>query len=126
MGMRPKVSVVIPVFRVEDYIAKCIESLQRQTLKELEFIFIDDCGGDRSIEIAEEYAKTDDRIKILYNEENKGAGQSRNKGIDAATGEFIAFVDPDDWIDDNFYEVLYNRAVSGNYDIVKGDRISVK
>ena len=60
MGMRPKVSVVIPVFRVEDYIAKCIESLQRQTLKELEFIFIDDCGGDRSIEIAEEYAKTDD------------------------------------------------------------------
>ena len=119
MADRPKISIVIPVYKVEDYIAKCIESLQKQTLKEFEMIFIDDCGGDGSIAIAEKYAKEDPRIKILYNEENMGAGKSRNRGIDAATGEFIAFVDPDDWVDDNFYEVLYTRAKSGNYDIVK-------
>ncbi len=125
MADRPKISIVIPVYKVEDYIAKCIESLQKQTLKEFEMIFIDDCGGDGSIAIAEKYAKEDPRIKILYNEENMGAGKSRNRGIDAATGEFIAFVDPDDWVDDNFYEVLYTRAKSGNYDIVKADRIKV-
>lgn len=125
MGNRPKISVVIPVYGVENYIAKCIEALQRQTLKELELIFIDDCGGDGSIAIAEEYAKEDSRIKILYNEQNMGAGKSRNRGIDAATGEYIAFVDPDDWLDDNFYEVLYNRAKEGNYDIVKANRVKV-
>ncbi len=126
MADRPKVSIVIPVYGVKKYIAKCIESLQRQTLKELEMIFVDDCGGDGSIEIAQEYAKEDSRIKILLNEHNMGAGPSRNRGIDAATGEFIAFVDPDDWVDDNFYEVLYERAKSGNYDIVKGSRIQVE
>lgn len=126
MQNRPKVSIVIPCYKVEDYIATCIESLQKQTLKELEMIFIDDCGGDNSIAIAEEYAKADSRIKILYNGENRGAGQSRNHGIDHATGEYIAFVDPDDWVDDNFYEVLYNRAKEGNYDIVKANRIQVR
>lgn len=123
MSISPKVSVIIPVYKVENYISRCIKSLQAQTLTELEFIFIDDCGGDNSIPIIEEYAKNDDRIKILCNEANIGAGKSRNRGIDAATGEFIAFVDGDDWIDDNFYEVLYNRAKEGNYDIVKGRRI---
>lgn len=125
MDNRPKVSIVIPVYGVRDYVAKCIESLQRQTLKELEMIFVDDCGGDGAIDIVAEYAKEDARIKILYNEENMGAGKSRNRGIDAATGEYLAFVDPDDWVDDNFYEVLYNRAKKGNYDIVKANRVKV-
>ena len=119
----PKVSIVIPIYNVERYISKCIESLQSQTLKDLEFIFIDDCGPDNSITIVEEAAKADSRIRILYNAQNMGAGKSRNRGIDEATGEFIAFVDPDDWVDRNFYEVLYNRAKAGNYDIVKANRI---
>lgn len=125
MAERAKVSIVLPVYKVEGYIEKCIKSLQNQTLSELEMIFVDDCGGDDSIHIVEEYAKKDSRIKILYNEENMGAGKSRNKGIDAATGEFLAFVDPDDWVDENFYEVLYNKAKEGNYDIVKGRRVQV-
>lgn len=126
MADRPKVSIVLPVYKVEAYISKCIESLQKQTLKELEFIFVDDCGGDQSISIVKEYAKSDHRIKVLHNESNMGAGKSRNRGIDESTGEFIAFVDPDDWVDPDFYEVLYLRAKSGNYDIVKANRIRVE
>ena len=121
----PKVSIIIPVFRVEEFINKCIQSLQSQTLKELEFIFVDDCGDDNSILIVESAAKNDSRIKIIYNERNMGAGKSRNRGIDMARGEYIAFVDPDDWIDNNFYEVLYSRAITGKYDIVKANRIKV-
>lgn len=124
MGVKtPKVSIIIPVFNVEKYIAKCIKSLQVQTLEDLEFIFIDDCGLDNSVAIIEEAAKGDSRIRILYNERNMGAGRSRNRGINAAVGEFIAFVDPDDWVDTDFYEILYRRAEAGNYDIVKANRI---
>lgn len=121
----PKVSIIIPVYKVENYISRCIESLQAQTLKELEFIFVDDCGNDNSVAIVQKYSEADARIKIIYNESNLGSGKSRNRGIDAATGEYIAFVDGDDWLDCNFYEVLYERAKGGDYDIVKGRRVRV-
>ena len=119
----PKVSIVIPVYNVEKYIEKCLHSLQKQTIEDLEFIFVDDCGSDQSIAIVEKAAETDSRIRILYNKSNMGAGKTRNRGIVASRGEYIAFVDPDDWVDDHFYEILYNRAVEGNYDIVKANRI---
>lgn len=123
MADTPKVSIVIPVYRVEKYIETCLETLQNQTLEDLEFIFIDDCGGDSSLETIERYAESDSRIKVIRNPENMGAGRSRNRGIDAATGEYIAFLDPDDWVDKNFYEVLYQRAVEEGCDIVKARRV---
>lgn len=125
MNKTPKVSVVLPVYNVGAYIGTCIEALQGQTLEDLEFIFVDDCGPDDSIAIVEEAARTDARIKVIKNPENMGAGRSRNQGIDAATGEYLAFADPDDWMDKNFYEVLYNRAKEGDYDIVKARRVKV-
>lgn len=125
MSNHPKVSVIIPVYNVEPYVHTCIQSLQAQTLKDMEFIFIDDCGPDDSFALIERAAQDDPRIKLLKNPENMGAGRSRNRGIDAATGDFIGFLDPDDWIDKNFYEVLYNRAVDRGHDIVKARRVKV-
>lgn len=120
-----KVSVVLPVYKVEDYIERCIDSLLNQTLKEMEFIFIDDCGGDSSIEIVEKFAAADNRIKILYNETNLGTGRSRNRGIEAAKGKYIGFVDPDDTVDLDFYEKLYRKAEQFNCDVVKGNRVKI-
>ncbi|MBQ6624129.1 MAG: glycosyltransferase [Mogibacterium sp.] len=114
-----KVSVILPVYNVEPYIGKCIESLRSQTLKELEFIFVDDKSTDKSISIVEDAAKEDSRIRILYNDENIGPGPSRNRGIEAARGEYLSFVDPDDYLDENYYEVLYNLATEKNADVVK-------
>ena len=85
-----KVSVVLPVYNVEQYIGKCIESLKLQTLKELEFIFVDDKSQDGSIKIVESAAREDQRICILYNDENIGAGPSRNHGIEMARGEYLS------------------------------------
>lgn len=122
---KPAISVVLPVYGVAKYLGTCIKMLQAQTLKNLEFIFVDDCGPDNSLEIIKKYAETDSRIKIIKNVHNMGAGATRNKGINFATGEFISFVDPDDWMDPDFYEILYSNALSGDFDIVKGRRISV-
>ena len=120
-----KVSVIIPVYKVEEYIERCIDSLLNQTLKEIEFIFVDDCGGDRSIEIVEKKALNDDRIRIIYNEENMGEGKSRNRGIEAARGQYIGFVDSDDTVDLNFFEELYLKAEKYDSDVVKGQRIII-
>lgn len=122
---RPYISVILPVYGVERFIDNCIKSLQAQTLKNLEFIFVDDCGPDNSIDKINEYAQKDNRIKIVHNEHNMGAGATRNHGIEVATGEFISFVDPDDWMNPEFYEILYNNAISGGFDVVKGRRIDV-
>ena len=114
-----KVSVVLPVYNVEQYIGKCIESLKLQTLKELEFIFVDDKSQDGSIKIVESAAREDQRICILYNDENIGAGPSRNHGIEMARGEYLSFVDPDDYLASDYYETLYNLAKEKNADVVK-------
>lgn len=115
-----KVSVIIPVYNVENYIEKCLNSLQYQTLKELEFIFVDDKSPDNSISILEKAAKEDERISVLYNEENMGPGPSRNRGIEIARGEYLNFLDPDDYIALDFYETLYNLAKEKDADVVKG------
>lgn len=120
-----KISVIIPVYNAEKYIERCLDSLLGQTLNEIEFIFIDDCGGDRSISIVEEKAASDDRIKIIYNEKNIGEGASRNKGIEAAQGAYLGFFDPDDTCDLNFYEKLYFMAEKYDSDVVKGLRRSI-
>ena len=117
----PKVSVIIPVHNTEKFIEKCLDSVCNQTLSDIEIICINDASTDNSLEILKRYAAKDDRIKIVNFEENKGAAAARNTGIDAATGEYIGFVDSDDFIDAEFYEKLYNKAVDENADVAKGN-----
>lgn len=121
----PKISVILPVYNPGPGIARCIHSLQHQTLGELEFIFIDDCGTEPAMELVYEAARTDPRFRCLRNTTNIGIGPSRNRGIEAAEGEYLAFVDPDDYIAENFFELLYERAKAVDADIVKGERCRV-
>ena len=116
-----KVSVIIPVFNMEKYLVSCLESLVNQTLTELEIILINDCSTDLSTDICRKYKNNDSRIVLINNEKNLKQGLSRNKGIEIATGEFVGFVDPDDYIDFDFYEKLYNTAKSDNVNIAKAE-----
>ena len=123
----PKITVILPVYNVEKYIEDCILSIINQTLTDIEVIFVDDCGSDNSISIVEEYAKFDKRIKVVKNEKNSGAAQSRNNGLSHATGEFVCFMDPDDaYASDDILEIMYNTviqndvlAVCGNIKVVE-------
>jgi len=121
----PKVTVIIPVYNVERYIGKCLQTLQRQTLEELEFIFIDDCSSDTSMSVIERAAHEDPRIHIIRNRTNIGPGPSRNLGIAAAQGEFLSFTDPDDYVSPDYFEKLYNLAIQKKADIVKSHVIFV-
>lgn len=116
----PKISVIVPFYNAESYIGTCLDSLVAQTLKELEFIFVDDGSTDGSVAIIEERMKIDGRIKLLRNAANLGPGAARNKGVDHAQGEYVAFLDADDWLDEHFYKLLYRKAQQDRADIVKG------
>lgn len=111
-----KVSIIVPVYNVEAYIARCLDSLVNQTLKEIEIIIVNDNTPDNSIKICEEYASRDNRIRI-FSKENEGLGLTRNYGMKHANGEFIAFVDSDDFIDKDFYEKLYKGAQMKQADV---------
>ena len=113
-----KISVIVPVYNVENYLRECLESIINQTLKDIEILCIDDCGNDNSSNILEEYAKKDNRIKIIRHKENKGLGPARNTGIKEARGEYISFIDSDDFISKDFLYNLYNTAKKYNSDIV--------
>lgn len=123
------VSIIIPVYNSEPYITDCIESLINQTYENIEMIFIDDCSPDKSSDIIKKYKKNDNRIKLINNKFNIGAGLSRNKGLEKSTGEFIMFLDPDDLIatDDviskmvTIYDENEIDAVRGNFKIIKKD-----
>lgn len=117
----PKVSVIVPVYNVEKYIDRCLESLVNQTLKDIEIIIVNDGSTDNSIKIVEEYKKKY-KNKIIYLEkENGGLSDARNYGIPYAKGEYIAFLDSDDYVDRKMYEKLYNKAIENNSDIVECD-----
>lgn len=118
----PKVSIIIPVYNVEKYLKRCLDSLIKQTLKDIEIICIDDCSKDNSLEILKKYAQKDTRINIIKSETNQGAAVARNKGLTIAKGEYLGFVDPDDAVDLNFYEELYKTAKKEDVDIVKCQR----
>jgi glycosyltransferase involved in cell wall biosynthesis len=115
-----KVSVVVPCYNVEKYVAKCLDSLCGQTLYDIEIICIDDKSTDNTLKILRKYAAQDKRIKLLCQTKNSGVASARNRGIKYARGEYVGFVDPDDWVDIDFYEKLYNAAILQNYDIAKG------
>ena len=111
-----KVSVIVPVYNVEKFLPRCLDSIINQTLKDIEIICINDGSPDNSLQILEDYAKKDSRIRII-NQENSGPSVSRNKGILMAQGEYIGFVDSDDWLDVDFYEKLYAAAQKYDADI---------
>jgi glycosyltransferase involved in cell wall biosynthesis len=112
----PTISVIIPVYKVELYLRQCINSILAQTYSNLEIILIDDGSPDDCGKICDEYAKKDNRIKVIH-KKNEGLSEARNSGIDTATGEYLTFVDSDDWIEIDMIEVLYNNLVNNNADI---------
>ena len=113
----PKVSVIVPVYNVEKYLDKCLNSLVNQTLKDLEIIVVNDGSPDNSQVIIDKYSKKYKNIKA-YQKENGGLSDARNFGIKKAKGEYIAFLDSDDYVLENMYEVMYQKAKSGNFDMV--------
>ncbi|MBQ7765092.1 glycosyltransferase family 2 protein [bacterium] len=120
----PKVSIIIPAYNTEKYIAKCLISLVHQTLKEIEIIIVDDGSTDKTAEIIKKFASNDSRIKVL-SQDNLKQGAARNNGTSLATGEYIGFVDSDDWVDFDFYEKLYNAAKKYNSDIALATNIRI-
>lgn len=114
----PKVSVIIPIYNVEKYVKQCLDSIINQTLTDIEIICINDGSSDNSINILNEYAQKDERIKII-SQVNQGQGVARNNGIKVATGEYIGFVDPDDFIDLSMYEKMYKVAKSNDVDLIE-------
>ncbi len=113
-----KVSVVIPIYNTERYLPRCLDSILSQTLEDIEVICVDDFSSDGSRVILEEYASLDTRIRIILLNENHSAGYARNQGMDIATGEYIYFLDSDDWIDPDYLSEMYSHAVSSGNEIV--------
>lgn len=111
----PLISIIVPVYNTEKYLSNCIESLLRQTYTNLEIWLIDDGSTDRSLEICKQYASTDTRLKICH-QENQGVGAARNSGMKCAHGDYICFVDSDDYVDNHYIEILYKDISSGDYD----------
>lgn len=112
----PKVSVVVPMYNVEKYLSTCIDSICGQTLDDIEIILVDDGSPDDCGRIAEAYAARDGRIKVVH-QANSGLGPARNTGIENAVGEYVGFVDSDDWIEPSMYQSLYEAAVVADADV---------
>ncbi len=117
---QPKVSVVIPMYNVKKYLAKCIESVVNQTLEDIEIICVNDGSTDNTLEIAREFEAKDPRVKVI-DKKNSGYGNSMNIGFDAANGEYIGIVESDDFIAENMYEKLYALTFDGTVDVVKSN-----
>lgn len=112
-----KVSVIVPIYNAEKYLVRCLDSIVKQTLNDIEIICIDDGSTDSSFSILKDYEKSDKRIQV-YKQVNQGQGAARNKAISIAKGEFIGFVDADDYIEPNMFECLYNAAKKYDVDCV--------
>lgn len=115
---QPAVSILVPIYNTEKYLRQCLESITNQTLKNIEIICIDDGSTDKSPEIIKEYQEKDSRIKVIT-KENSGYGDSMNQGLEKVTGEYIGIVEPDDFVDLNAFESLYNLAKDNDAEIVR-------
>lgn len=111
-----KISIIVPVYKVEQYLERCVNSLINQTYKNIEIILVDDGSPDQCPKMCDDYASEDSRIKVIH-KKNGGLSDARNAGLDAAIGEYIAFVDSDDWVEPDFIEQLYVNAKKENADI---------
>ena len=118
----PKVSIIVPVYNVEQYIERCVRSVFEQTLENIEFVFIDDCTPDNSINIIRhvllDYPERCEQVKIISLKENKGLPNARKTGIDNAKGEYIVHCDSDDWMEKDFCEKMYTKAIKESADVV--------
>ena len=114
---QPKVSIIVPVYNAEKYLERCINSLKHQTLKDIEIILADDSSTDSSLEICEKARTEDSRIKVIH-KANEGAGMARNAALEIATGEYIGFLDSDDFVERDMFETLYNKAIQYNSDLI--------
>ena len=121
--MTEKITVIVPVYNVEHYLNKCLDSLINQTYKNLEIIVINDGSTDNSGKICQEYAQKDNRI-IYIEKENGGQSEARNMGLDRMTGSYVTFVDSDDWVEPDYVEVLYNKLIDYQADIAVGNYYS--
>ena len=110
------VSIIVPVYNVEKYLERCLDSLINQTLKDIEIILVDDGSTDDSGNICDKYAKKDKRIKVIH-KENGGLSDARNIGLSIANGRYLQFVDSDDFIHKQMIEILYNTIINNNADI---------
>lgn len=115
-----KVSVVVPIYNVESYLAECLDSLTGQTLQDMEFVCVNDGSTDGSPEILKRYAAKDPRIRILDGP-NGGYGRAMNRGLDACTGEYVGIVEPDDYVKTDMYEKLYGLAKAKDLEVLKAD-----
>lgn len=126
------ISIIVPVYNVEKYLDKCVRSILAQTFKDFELILVDDGSTDNSGKMCDEYLKSDKRIKVIH-KENGGLSSARNAGIKISAGELIGFIDSDDYIDSDMYELLYNNmmrenadmSICGKYDCYKGKGLKI-
>ena len=125
MNTAPKVSIIVPVYKSEKYLKTCIDSLLAQTLPDIEILLIDDGSPDSSGILCDDFAKSDSRIKVFHNT-NHGVSYTRQFGVDHAVGEYTIHVDPDDWVEPNMMEVLYDKAVAEQADVVICDILREK
>ena len=127
----PLISIIVPVYNVEKYLAKCIDSIICQTYKNIEILLVDDGATDNSGSICDEYAKKDERIRVIH-KQNGGLSDARNRGIIESRGELLGFIDSDDYIDVDMYEVLYNTmkvhdadmSMCGVYELYEGQKVT--
>ncbi|MWX42503.1 glycosyltransferase family 2 protein, partial [Francisella tularensis] len=119
------ITLVIPIYNIENYLGRCLDSVINQTYKDLEIILVNDGSTDNSLEICESYAKEDSRIKII-NKNNGGLSSARNVGLDACKGDYVTFIDSDDWVSLDYIEILYKNIIDNNADISIINAIKVK
>ena len=124
MNRSELVSIIVPVYKVEKYLDKCIESIVGQTYENLEIILVDDGSPDNCPAMCDRWAEKDSRIKVIH-KENGGLSSARNAGLDACTGEYIYFLDSDDYIAENCIEMLFNTIISDGSDMCIGNLMSV-
>lgn len=117
---KPEISIIVPIYNVEKYLNKCLDTLISQSFSNIEIICVNDGSTDNSLQIIKNYKENDSRIKII-SQENKGVSSARNTGISQTCGQYIFFVDPDDWIDNNTLEIMYHKAKKNNAEIVECD-----
>ena len=114
---QPKISIIVPVYNVEKYLERCVDSLRRQTIQDIEIILVDDSSTDSSLELCNRMAAEDSRIKVIH-KVNEGAGMARNAAFAVASGKYVGFVDSDDYVEPDMFETLYNKAEEHGSDLV--------
>ncbi len=125
MTKQPEISVIVPVYNVEKYLKRCVQSVLEQTFEDFELILVDDCSPDKSGMLCDELEKSDSRIKVIHREKNGGLSAARNSGLDARNGNYVLFLDSDDFLHKDALRVLFDLTVQNGADVVIGEHIAV-